>query len=404
MTPAPLGNRGLMRAHNRSIILNTIKSHGDISRAEIARLTGLSPATVSAITTDLIGENLVLEHAEGDSSGGRPPILLRLNPQGGYVIGIKVTEQYLIGALADLTASVVAKQVLELPDHNLEDVLAGVVNMVALLVQKGGLRKKQVLGVGIGLAGVVDSNRGILKHSPIFGWHEVPLRDLLQSRLRIPVYVDNDVNTLTLSEKWFGAARTVENFLVITIGRGVGMGIVVQGQIYHGHGGGAGEFGHVVVDPQGPPCHCGGRGCLETFVADPGLLRQARDAWQRGELPVMVERIEDLITLAEDGNQYAQRLFAQAGGLLGLQVANLINILDPEMIIIGGEGTRNGEWMFVPMRQAIAQYVMPGLRNSAEIRVDPWGDDAWARGAASLVLGELFKSPIQREAIAGSVG
>lgn len=404
MSPAPLGNRDLMRAHNRSIILNAIKSHGDISRAEIARLTGLSPATVSAITAELIKENLVLEHAEGDSSGGRPPILLRLNPHGGFVVGIKVTEHLLIGALTDLTASVMAKQVLTLPDHTLEDVLAGIAELITRLLHAGGVRKKQLLGVGIGLAGVVDGHRGVLKHSPIFGWSEVPLRDLLQSRLRIPVYVDNDVNTLTLSEKWFGTARTVENFLVITLGRGVGMGIVVQGQIYRGHGGGAGEFGHTVVDPQGPACACGGRGCLETLIADPGLLRQAQEAWQRGELRQPVGRIEELVALAEAGDEGARRIFARAGELLGLQIANLINIFDPEMIIIGGEGTRNGEWLFAPMRQAIARYVMPGLRNDAEIRIDPWGDDAWARGAASLVLGELFKSPIQHEAIAGSIG
>jgi predicted NBD/HSP70 family sugar kinase len=404
MSPAPLGNRDLMRAHNRSIILNAIKSHGDISRAEIARLTGLSPATVSAITAELIAENLVLEHAEGDSSGGRPPILLRLNPSGGFVVGIKVTEQHLIGALTDLTAAVITKQVFDLPNHTLEDVLEGIINIVTRLTHIGGVRKKQLLGVGIGLAGVVDGHRGVLKYSPIFGWHEVPLRDILQARLRVPVYVDNDVNTLTLSEKWFGAARTVENFLVITLGRGVGMGIVVQGQIYRGHGGGAGEFGHIVVDPQGPICACGGRGCLETFVADPGLLRQAQDAWQRGELSALVTHIEDLVALAEAGDESAQRIFARAGEVLGIQIANLINVFDPAMVIIGGEGTRNGEWMFAPMRQAITRHVMPGLRNGTEIRIDPWGDDAWARGAASLVLGELFKSPIQREAIAGSVG
>lgn len=404
MSPAPLGNRELMRAHNRSIILNAIKSHGDISRAEIARLTGLSPATVSAITAELIAENLVLEHAEGDSSGGRPPILLRLNPRGGFVIGIKVSEHHLFGALTDLTAAVITKQRLDLSDHAVNDILDGIVTMVANLLLSGSVRKKQLLGIGVGLAGVVDCNRGVLKHSPIFGWREVPLRDLLQARLRVPVYVDNDVNTLTLSEKWFGAARTVENFLVVTLGRGVGMGIVVQGQIYRGHGGGAGEFGHIVVDPQGPPCACGGRGCLETFVADPGLLRLAQETWQRGKLSAPVKCIEDLVTLAESGDEGAQRIFIGAGEVLGFQIANLINVFDPEMVIIGGEGTRNGEWMFDSMRQTIARHVMPGLRNDTEIRIDPWGDDAWARGAASLVLGELFKSPIQREAIAGSVG
>ncbi len=398
MTNTPVGNRDLIRSINRSIILNMIKTYGSISRAEIARISGLSPATVTGITAELIAENLVLERAAGDSSGGRPPILLGINPRGGYVIGIKLSEAQVVGALTDLKAGVVCKQRLPLAERSIEAVVDALAELVALLVKAGGIRKKQLMGIGLGLAGVVNSERGILRQSPYFGWRDVPLRDLLQTRLRAPVYVDNDVNTLTLSEKWFGVGQSVDNFIVLTVGRGVGMGIVIHGQLFRGKHGGAGEFGHVVVEPEGSLCSCGRRGCLEALVSDGALLRTAQELAQMGtpafEAP---QSVAELVTLADSGCAPVQEILSRAGRLLGMQIANLINIFDPEIIVISGEGTTTGEWLFGAMRTAVAQHVMPGVAEDTEIRIDPWGDDTWARGAASLVLGELFKSPVHKE-------
>jgi N-acetylglucosamine repressor len=251
--------------------------------------------------------------------------------------------------------------------------------------------------VGLGLAGVVDSQRGLLRHSPFFGWRDLPLRDLLQSRLRAPVYVDNDVNTLTLSEKWFGAGQNIENFITLTIGRGLGMGMVINGQLYRGKSGGAGEFGHTVIDPDGPLCNCGRRGCLEAYVSDAGLLRAGEEAAACGDLPTAPTTLDELVALAQAGNAAARAVFNRAGDLLGRAVANLINTLDPEVILISGEGARLGDWLFAPMRAAISRHVVLGLAGDTEVRPHPWGDDAWARGAASLVLGELFRSPVHKE-------
>lgn len=397
MPSIPLGNHDLIRAINRSIILNMIKSSGPISRAAIARLSGLSPATVTGITADLITNNLILEKEAGDSSGGRRPILLALNPLGGFVIGIKLTENQVIGALTDLMATVVTKQTLQLSDRTLEAVIEALAELVSKLLRRGKVHRKQLLGVGIGIAGVVDRESGILRQSPYFGWTNLPLRDLLQERMHVPVYVDNDVNTLTLSEKWFGLGQKVENFITVTVGRGLGMGIVVNGQLYRGKSGGAGEFGHTVVVLDGEVCACGRRGCLETYVSDQGLLRSAAQATQSGELLTPVETSTDLARLAEAGNLAAQHILTEAGALLGTHIANLINLLDPEIVILSGEGTRFGEWFFRAVREAVALHVMPGLVGVAQIHIDEWGDDAWALGAASLVLGELFESPVYRE-------
>jgi N-acetylglucosamine repressor len=393
----PTGNRELIRAINRSHVLNAIKSYGPIGRAEIARRTKLSPATVTSISAKLISQNLVLEKSAGDSSGGRPPILLVINPKGGYVIGIKLTETHAVCALTDLEALIIAKSSLPLSGHDPVQVANDLAQMVLSFIRDQKISKKQLLGVGVGLAGIVDAERGILRQSPIYGWDNVPLRDMLQSKLHIPVYIENDVNTLTLTERWFGHGQGVDNFLTVTVGRGVGLGIVANGQFYRGQTGGAGEFGHTTINPEGPLCACGKRGCLESYVGDPGLIRSAQEAAARGELSAPVQTLDDLLSLAQTGDSGALQIFDRAGRILGIGIANLINLFNPKKIIISGEGTREGDFLFNPMRESIEQNTMPGLFDPNTVIIAPWGDDAWARGAAGLVLREVFESPIHKK-------
>src|SRR5688572_956516 len=216
MTDAPLGNRDLIRAINRSTILNFIKMHGAIPRAEIARLTGLSPATVSGISAELIEENLVFEKETGDSSGGRRPIMLAINPHGGCVVGIKLMEDHALGALTDLEATLLGKLSYPLTDTSPPAVARALSELVSELLSNSENPTTNLMGVGVGLAGIVDSAQGLVRQSPFFGWTDVPLRELIQDRLNVPVYLDNDVNTLAFAEKWFGAGRGIDNFLVVT--------------------------------------------------------------------------------------------------------------------------------------------------------------------------------------------
>jgi N-acetylglucosamine repressor len=397
MARNPIGNRTLIRALNRSSVLNTVKNAGPVARTDIAHITGLSPATVTDITSELIEDNLVFEKAAGDSSGGRRPILLALNPRGGYVVGIKLTEHEAIGALTDLEATVITRRTQPWEGSTPQDAVQVMSRLVHALAAEKGVRKKQLLGVGVGLAGIIDAERGILRSTPYFEWLDLPLREQLQASLKLPVYIDNDVNTFTLAEKWFGSGKGIDDFLSVTIGRGVGMGIVVNGQLYRGVGGGAGELGHTVVDPTGPRCSCGKRGCLEAYIGDQALVQSARAAAQRGELPFAIQDAEGLVSLAASGEPSARQILAQAGEKLGIALANLINLFNPELMIIGGEGTRAGDWLFKPMYHAIQQNTIPGLVKESTIHVEPWGDDAWARGAASLVLGELFQSPVHSQ-------
>jgi predicted NBD/HSP70 family sugar kinase len=392
MNQMPRGNRDLIRSINRSNILNLIKTRGEVSRVAIAHITGLSAGTVTTITGQLIKEGLVFEKETGDSSGGRPPIILTVNPRGGFVIGIKLMESKAVGALTDLKAGILAKDSIDLHNTKVEESVDGLVLLVNRLIHTANIPKKKLMGVGIGLAGVVDSMHGIVRQNPFLGWKNIPLRDLLQSQMKVPVYIDNDVNTLTLSEKWLNKGLPEDNFIVITIGRGVGMGIVINGKIYRGKGGGAGELGHVVVDPNGPLCDCGKHGCLESFISDRALVNTARR-----EVNPEIADLDELIQRANAGQPEAVQVLARAGKILGIQIANLINIFDPNLIIISGEGIRMGDVFFNPVRAAFHECVMPGLSEDIKIRVDSWGDDIWALGAASLVIGEVFNSPVQKE-------
>jgi len=383
-------DRNFIRAINRSIVLNAIKNQGAISRTDLAQLTGLSPASISNISADLIQNGLIFEKESGDSSGGRKPVLLALNPHGGYVIGIKLSEQHISATLTDLEATVILNHSLEINNKDPQVILQSICDVVHTLTDSKKIPGGKLLGVGLGLAGIINTKEGVLRYSPVFGWRNLPIARLLEEKIKASVYIDNDVKTLTITEQLYGAGRGMDNFLVITVGRGVGLGIVVNGQIYHGYQGGAGEFGHTVCDDQGMLCDCGKKGCLETYVADPAILRMANQL-----LPHPASSIEEVISVANEGKDEIKDLFTNAGRKLGQGIANLVNIFNPQLIILSGEGVRAGDLLFNPMRTAIRTHAFDGMGEDTKILIDTWEDYAWARGAASLVLQELFKSPLE---------
>ncbi len=383
-------NRALIRSINRTLVLNAIKNHGPISRTDIVKLTGLSPASLSNISAELIESGLVFEKESGESSGGRKPVYLALNPHGGFVIGIKLAEKQISATLTDLEATVICNKSREIHSKDSQKVLDDIAEVVQTIIDEQNVKPDKLLGIGLGLAGIINNHEGTLLYSPFFGWHDLPIGEILESKLGVPVYLDNDVNTLTITESLFGAGKGIENFLVVTVGRGIGLGIVIGGQIYHGYQGGAGEFGHTVCDENGPLCDCGKHGCLETFVADPALINAANTVLQDP-----VSSVDEMIDLAEQGHKEIEVIFTNAGQKLGQGIANLINLFNPQLIIVSGEGVRSGDLLFKPMKETIEKYSIQCLGKGTEILIDKWEDFAWARGAASLVLQELFKLPIK---------
>ncbi len=393
------GSKALIREINASLVLSRLHAEPLLSRADLARRTGLSMPTVSEIVADLLGNGLVEERAVGRSAGGRPPVLLALKPDAGFVVGIKLTETRVIAVLTDLGARIVARRVTPLPSTSVEAVVEAVAATVSALRADAGSRR--VFGLGIGLAGVVDRVSGVVRRATYFteaasgrpdfteavrgDWRDVDLAGLLAERTGLPAVVDNDVNSLAASEHWFGAGRGVADVAVVSIGRGVGLGMVLGGRLYRGAAGGAGEFGHLKVVAGGPACACGGRGCLEAVVGESALAAAASEVVGR------TIAIDEAADLARAGHRGVAAVFADAGDTLGRAVGNLVNLLNPSLVILAGEGTQRIDLLRDTFDRALSRAVFDGLQRELEVVVDTWDDEAWARGAAGLVLAELFQ-------------
>lgn len=379
---------------NRSLVFQLIRQEGPISRAAIARATGLTQVTAGTITTELMSHGLVDEGAQARSTGGRPATLVHLIPQSYFAVGVKVMETHLVGAVTDLEGGVVAEADLPITDTEPGSVVTAISRMVHLLVAEAGTTRSKVLGVGIGLAGVVDGRDGVCRYSPFLGWHDVPIAELASRALGLPVLVENDVNTLALAERWFGVGHDVSDFVLVTLGRGVGLGIVADGRLYRGARGGAGELGHTVVDGSDRPCACGNIGCLEATVSEPALTLAARTLLGSTNRPADPEELYGLIPETPS----LRPLFKVAGKMLGRALANLVNLFAPALVILSGEGIRAGDVLLDPLREELDARVFEGLRGTYRLVVEPLPDAAWARGAASLVLGELFELPTHTQA------
>jgi predicted NBD/HSP70 family sugar kinase len=245
------------------------------------------------------------------------------------------------------------------------------------------------------LAGLIDGRAGKVLYSPYFDWRDIDFAGEITGHFGLPVYLENDVNTLTIAQQWFGHGRGIDNFVVITIGRGIGSGIVMNGQFCRDA---AGEIGHVTLLNNGPRCDCGKRGCLEGIAADPAVIRYVAENMVlrggsnlRNVAPLTLERITDA---AEMGDALALEALEKSGYFLGMGIALLINILSPQLVIVSGEGLRAGSFRLEPMYRAIRENVFNSLGEQTKIVTELVEDETWARGAASLVLGEIFKSPV----------
>lgn len=376
------GATGLTRDLNRAAILRLIGLSGPIARTSIAERLGLSPATVTSITRELIESGIVRTADRAPSRGGRPALLLEIVGTSAHAFGVKIAPDHLVGVVVDLDGSVIEQH-----EERLDLSAAGGFEAAVEVLRRwldAAAEETPVLGVGLGVPGVVDSSTGTVT-SPLIGWREFALRDALQAALGIPVLVDNDVNTLAISERLYGRGRDVEYFIALTLGRGVGLGIVAGGDIYHGAGGGAGEFGHVTAILDGPVCSCGKRGCLEAVVGDPALVATARERGVIGKR----QGTAALLRKADAGDPGAREVYAEAGTLLGRSVANLVNVLSPNLILVSGEGTQAWAHFEEAFGKSLQAHVFPPLRG-VTVEVDPWDDAKWAVGAASLVLRATF--------------
>ena len=397
-----VSNREFTKTINQFNILNTIRRIGLISRVEISELTGQSRAAVTNITARLLKEKIIIEKETKTSSArGRRRILLALNPTAAYVVGVKLSAFQVSFAVTNMKADVLSSLIVpvRIGKKSVEFVADLIEEGIRHCVSEALINMRKISGIGIGIPGLVSSEKGVTYWSPLYRKGNTTLRHLIQQRFNIQTYIENDANTVTLAQQWFGEGRGVDNFLMVTVEHGVGMGIVVNGQIYRGVKGIGAEFGHMVVKPGGAPCRCGKRGCVESYVADYSVLAAAIDACRAGQWQcrnISSLTIEEVTSIALKGEPTLRKIFKRSGEILGLGISGLVQIFNPEKIIIAGEGVRAGALLFEPMHKMIRKHTTPEMYETLQIVIQKWQDTDWARGAASLVLQELYKSPLDR--------
>jgi len=371
-----------------SQIFTTVLSHGPLTRSEVARRAGLSAAAVTKAVRPLIEAGYLVEDIDEETRPalGRPANPVRVDGGRALFIGIKVTGDEMFGVLTDLCCRIrVARQV-PLTARAPKVVLASVAELTQELLTEADGFGVRVLGLGIAVSGDVDRTKGVVRYSPFLEWRDVPLAELAAMTTGLPVTVDNDVRALTVAEQWFGAGVGLSDFAVVTVGAGIGCGLVVHGQVVAGAHGVAGEIGHVAVDPAGPLCHCGNRGCVEAIAGDAAIVARVREVTGTD-----ITDSTEAVDLAHAGDPGVREVYARAGEAIGRGIATVANLLGPERVIISGEGLAAYDLFAEQIREAFTAAAF-GSAARCDVQTRPLPFEEWARGAAATAIQSFIRS------------
>lgn len=388
MTRRRAGSLSSLKDLNRLKVLEVVREQGTVSRVEIATQTGLARSTVSALVAELQRAGLVVERedlpAVSTAGGGRPPLMLSLDPEAGAVVGIHFDHGFVRVAIADLSLTLLAEGVVERDvDHDAPAGLEAAAGLVASLMTEANVARDGLIGAGVALSGPIDRDTGQLASTSILpSWIGVDTASWLSDRLGVPVEVQNDANLGALAESVLGAGRGCSEMAYVMLSSGVGGGLILGGRLYRGARGTAGELGHVTVDESGDMCRCGNRGCLETAVGAVALTEQLR---RSHGADITIER---MIALAIAGDPVCRRVIADAGHTVGRVAAALCNAFNPERFVVGGELALAGDVLLDPMRQSIRRYAIPEAVEGLTVVAGALGDRAELMGALALVVGQ----------------
>jgi predicted NBD/HSP70 family sugar kinase len=374
-----------LRRDNRSVLLSSLYFDQPRSRHDLSQSTGLSPASVSNVVRELIGEGIVTEAGSVDSEGGRPRVLLQVNADYGYVIGVDVGETRVQVELFDLmmTERAKADYPMDPRQHGPGVIVEAILTGLDTVLASAGISPSAVLGVGVGVPGVVENEPEVLVHGQTFGWEAVPLKRLLRAGTDLPLYIDNGARTMGQAELWFGAGRGAQRVVICLIGSGIGASIIVNGRTPRGPGSSAAEWGHTTIHVGGRACRCGSRGCLEAYVGAEAILdRYGQFPPGEDEESAFAALIDAAATSAT-----AAAVLDETALYLGAGIADLINLINPERIILGGwAGLLLGERMLPAIRQAARQHSLKHPYARTSIELGHLGPDAVGLGAATLPI------------------
>jgi predicted NBD/HSP70 family sugar kinase len=366
----------------------------------------ISAGSVTTLTAELIGANLLRE-VEGiarEQTRGRPPVALEVVPHATHVVGIKLSYKRHTAVLTNFAGTVVANAALATNDvaRSLPQLMDEITTLVDRLLRKGQISKADVQAVGIGMPGIIDHMTGTVPWSSLLQTRDEDLRGAFNARFDMPLYLDNDANVLTLAELWFGAGRAMADFAVVTIENGVGMGLVLNNRLYRGAHGMGLELGHTKVQLDGALCRCGQRGCLEAYLADYALTREAAIALNHAfdTTENRQELLDILFDKAKAGHESAQTIFRRAGRYLSVGLANVVQLFDPALIILSGERMRYDYLYADEVLAEMQKLTLSGGRKSCKVAIHAWDDLVWARGASALALSAVTDTVINGKATA----
>lgn len=381
-----LGSFQLMKSVNKSIVLNKIRTSEPISRAQIAKETKLTPPTVSSIVRELMEQELVIESNLGESRGGRKPTMLLVNENGFYVIGVdagpKTIECILSNLSGEIKHSIVVPLTLPLTNESFLSTLKDSINKVLKKVPN----REKIIGIGVAMHGVVDVETGMSLIAPHLQLRNIPIKEELEQAFNLDVHVENDARAMALGESWFGQYERVSSMMAVNLGIGVGAGVVIDGKLFRGATGLAGEVGHMTIDMHGERCECGNRGCLESLASAPAITKRANKLMPEKE----IVSSEEIYELALNHDQACIEILEGTGEILGIGLTNLVHIINPELIILGGGVSKSARFLLPPIQAAIKERALTKEAKQIKVVVSRLGDDATVLGAVALLLVELF--------------
>lgn len=381
------GDQQLIKKMNKTIVLDTIRQRQPLSRADISAAIGLNKATVSSLVSELIDSQLVTEIGPGESSGGRKPTLLLFNRSAGYAVGIDIRVNDLLAVLVDLEGHVLQEKTVQLADFTPDHVLEQIRKTIRQFSKKLPESPYGIVGIGIGVPGLVDDTSRVVS-APNLDWNQVDLYESLASEFGANLHIDNEANAGAIGEKLYGAGREAQNLIYLSIGIGIGSGIIVGGELYRGTSNFSGEVGHMTVAENGPLCRCGNRGCWETLASEKALLDRAAKLWNDSH-----PDLEEIIQLARGGEPKAIQLLNEIGAQLGVGLANLVNILNPELIVIGNRLSLAGDLLQDAMLRTIENRSLSYHRKKTGVAFANLGIRSTALGAASMPITMFLSEP-----------
>lgn len=399
------GDQALVREINLSTVLRYLHSSDPLSRARLASLTGLNKTTVSSLVEELFQRGLIREVGLDNSGSGRPAMLLDLDPGAGFIVGVALGVDFISAILADFVGEIRWRRLQEVdPAESQDDMIQRTLGIVKEAIEVARSNHARLLGLGIATPGTVDVDEGVLIFSPNLQWHNVAYRQIFQEESGLRVFVDNDANASALAEHLFGAARQAQNFISIFAGVGVGAGLFLNGELYRGAGGFAGEIGHTnfMLEHYRRPCRCGSWGCWETSVAQDSVIERVRARLAVGRNSLVSQLMREqkaplglpvILQAAQAGDGQCLEALSETGALLGLGIANLVNTFNPELVVLGGPLSEAGEYLLPPIEEAVRNTTLPEIGEQVEIALSPFGGDASVVGAVALAVDAILSKP-----------